>query len=200
MMDEDVCILFRVNQSLNTFWRKGCPEREVHCLNTQVLCRYLISIENSRCLCGVTSCHDLPSGVSWSCAPRQEPDWQLVLTSAILSYVCFSFSFWYCFNLASSSVWWQGLLPTHPPNVLQMLHLLTTSSTSGNGRGDFYTPFQLPNGQYYINYTPHFIEDKLETPRDIRTVRYFSSTSYCLQCLTWTLTLWIMFIIFCNQT
>jgi hypothetical protein len=100
MMDEDVCILFRVNQSLNTLWRKGCLRREVHCRNTQVLCRYLISIENSRCLCCVTSCHDLPSGVSWSCARRQEPDWQLVLTSAVLSYenyllfvclfVCFS--------------------------------------------------------------------------------------------------------------
>jgi hypothetical protein len=34
MVDEDVYVLLRVNQRLNTFCRKGCPGREAHWLNT----------------------------------------------------------------------------------------------------------------------------------------------------------------------
>ena len=35
--------LFRVNQLLNTFYRKECLEREAHWLTTWGLCRYLIN-------------------------------------------------------------------------------------------------------------------------------------------------------------
>ena len=72
MVDVNAYTLLRVNQGLNTFFQKDCPGREAHWLNIRSLSGYLISIENSRCLCGVTSCHDLPSGVSWSHAPGQE--------------------------------------------------------------------------------------------------------------------------------
>lgn len=48
MVDEDALVLLRVNQELNTFCRKGCPGRKAHWLNTWVLSRYLVSIENIR--------------------------------------------------------------------------------------------------------------------------------------------------------
>ena len=37
-----------MNLRVDTFCRKGCPERDVHCLNIQGLSRYLISMEHSR--------------------------------------------------------------------------------------------------------------------------------------------------------
>lgn len=45
---------FRVNEGLNTFFGKECARREAHWLNTRVLSRCLISMENSQCLCYVT--------------------------------------------------------------------------------------------------------------------------------------------------
>jgi hypothetical protein len=50
MLDEDAYILLRVDQTLNTFCKKGCPGRGAHWLNTQGLSSYLISMENSRFL------------------------------------------------------------------------------------------------------------------------------------------------------
>lgn len=103
MMDEDVCILFRVNQSLNTFWRKGCPEREVHCLNTQVLCRYLISIENSRFCVMVLLVGCCSHGLQRS---------NLVGSHSQLWVLS---GFWTLHYLTSSSVLWHGPLPNTPP-------------------------------------------------------------------------------------
>jgi hypothetical protein len=43
-------VLLSVNQELNTFFRKECPGREAHWMNTPGLSRYLISMENARFL------------------------------------------------------------------------------------------------------------------------------------------------------
>jgi hypothetical protein len=50
MANVNAYTLLRVNQRLNTFFRKECPGREAHWLTTQGLSRYLISMENSRFL------------------------------------------------------------------------------------------------------------------------------------------------------
>ena len=62
MADVNSYNLLRMNQGLNTFCRKGCPGREAHWLNTRGLSRYLISMENSRFLCYMTSVMALSMG------------------------------------------------------------------------------------------------------------------------------------------
>jgi hypothetical protein len=87
MADMNAHVLVRVNQELNTFYRKGCLARDTHWLNTQGLSRYLISMENSRFSYYVTGCHGPLSGVSWSHAPGQvESGQELILTPIAFNY------------------------------------------------------------------------------------------------------------------
>lgn len=71
MMDEGVYDLLRVSQRLNTFYRKGCPGKEVHWLHTYGLARHLINMKNSRFSCYITSSHGPLRGMSWSRVPGQ---------------------------------------------------------------------------------------------------------------------------------
>lgn len=96
---------FRVNEGLNTFFGKECARREAHWLNTRVLSRYLISMENSRFSCYVTDCHG-PLSV---CHGLRVPD-QVVWQGAgsLLMFLILRFPRVCLFDLTSSSVWWHS--------------------------------------------------------------------------------------------
>jgi hypothetical protein len=47
MVDVNAYTLLEVKQGLNMFCRKECPSREADWLDTWVLSKYLISMENS---------------------------------------------------------------------------------------------------------------------------------------------------------
>ena len=54
---------------------------------TNHLSRYLISMENSRFFCYVTSWQGPLGGVLWLCVPGQaEPGWELIPRPGVLSY------------------------------------------------------------------------------------------------------------------
>jgi hypothetical protein len=101
------CIhLFRVNQGLNTVGRKEWPGRAAPWLNYGGLSRYLISMENSRCLCYMTDHHGPPSGLSWLPVPEQVQKWVGAQVSEVPGLSSLS--------LTSFSVWPHSALALHP--------------------------------------------------------------------------------------
>jgi hypothetical protein len=100
MVDVNAYTSLRVNQGLNTYCEKECPGREeTHQLHTQGLSRHLISMENFRVLCYMTSCHGPLSEVSWFCVLEQVElarELAPLLPISILSFPRFGYTQIFC--------------------------------------------------------------------------------------------------------